>query len=183
MSLSITPASRASAKSRVIVASGPIIRSTEEWEMSRSCQSATSSSAGDHRRAHHAGEAGEIFGQHRIALVRHRRRALLAFGEELLGFQHLGALQMTDLGRQPLDRRGDDGERSEDRPRAGRAGLPGSRSARPSGRASPRRKPQPLGRCWRRCRRRRKSPRSRFPRAPRRAAPWRAKTRHKPRRA
>ena len=40
------PASRASAKSKMVVASGPITRSTEECEMSRSCQSATSSSAG-----------------------------------------------------------------------------------------------------------------------------------------
>ena len=42
----MTPVSRASAKSRVTVASGPIMRSTEECEMSRSCQSATFSSAG-----------------------------------------------------------------------------------------------------------------------------------------
>ena len=40
------PVSRASAKSSAMVASGPITRSTEECEMSRSCQSATSSSAG-----------------------------------------------------------------------------------------------------------------------------------------
>ena len=42
----MTLVSRASAKSRVTVASGPIIRSTEEWLMSRSCQSATFSIAG-----------------------------------------------------------------------------------------------------------------------------------------
>ena len=41
-----TPASRLSAKSSVTVASGPIMRSTEECEMSRSCHSATFSSAG-----------------------------------------------------------------------------------------------------------------------------------------
>ena len=39
-------ASRVSRKSRVAVASGPIMRSAEECEMSRSCQSATFSSAG-----------------------------------------------------------------------------------------------------------------------------------------
>ena len=70
-----------------------------------------------HRRqrhaAHEAGEAGEIFGQHRIALVRHGRGALLAFGEIFLGLQHFGALQMADFGREPLDRRGDDAERRE----------------------------------------------------------------------
>ena len=42
----VTPARRPSAKSSVTVESGPIMRSTEEWEMSRSCQSVTSSSAG-----------------------------------------------------------------------------------------------------------------------------------------
>ncbi len=45
--------------------------------MSRSCQSATFSMAG-RQRAHHARQAGEIFRQYRVALVRHRRRALLA---------------------------------------------------------------------------------------------------------
>ena len=34
-------------------------------------------------------------------------------GEELLGLQHLGALQVADLGGEPLDRRGDDAERRE----------------------------------------------------------------------
>ena len=42
----MTFVSRASAKSSVTVASGPIARSTEEWLMSRSCQSATFSIAG-----------------------------------------------------------------------------------------------------------------------------------------
>ncbi len=42
----MTPARRLSAKSRVIVVSGPIARSTLEWLMSRSCQSATFSNAG-----------------------------------------------------------------------------------------------------------------------------------------
>jgi hypothetical protein len=52
----------------------------------------------------------EVLGQHRIALVRHRRAALLAFGEELFGLAHLGALQMADFGGQVLDRSGDNGE-------------------------------------------------------------------------
>ncbi len=108
------PARRYSAKSSVTVASGPIMRSTEECEISRSCQSATFSSAGVTIAAHQAGKAGEVFGQHRIALVRHRRRALLARREELLGFQHLGALQMADFDREALDRRGDDAERRKE---------------------------------------------------------------------
>ena len=63
--------------------------------------------------AHHAGQAGDIFRQHRIALVRHRRRALLALREEFFRFQHLGALQMADFGREPLDRGGDHAQRRE----------------------------------------------------------------------
>ena len=57
-----------------------------------------------HGGAHQAGEAGEVFGQHRVALVRHGGGALLAGGEEFLGLQHLGALQVPDFGGQPLDR-------------------------------------------------------------------------------
>ncbi len=64
--------------------------------------------------AHHAGKAGEVLGQHGIALVRHRRRAFLAGREILFGFQYLGALQVADLGCKPLDRRGDDGQRGKE---------------------------------------------------------------------
>ena len=45
--------------------------------------------------------------------MRHGGGALLALGEELLGLQHFGALQVADFGRQPLDRGGDDAERRE----------------------------------------------------------------------
>ena len=64
-----------------------------------------------HIGAHHACKPGDVLRQDRIALVRHRGRALLPFGEELLGLQHLGALQVTDFGREPLDRSGDHAER------------------------------------------------------------------------
>src|SRR5688572_18501206 len=47
---------------------------------------------------HHTRQAAEILRQHRIALVRHRRGALLARGEILFGLADLGALQMPDLG-------------------------------------------------------------------------------------
>jgi hypothetical protein len=96
--------------------------------MSRSCQSATFSSAGV-TAAHHAGKAGEVFGQHRVALVRHGRRALLARREIFLGLQHLGALQVADLGGQALDRAGDHAQRREEhrmavaRDHLGRDGL------------------------------------------------------------
>ncbi len=67
-----------------------------------------------HGGAHDAGEAGEILRQHRVALVRHRRGALLPRREELLGLAQLGALQMADLDGEPLDRAGDDAERREE---------------------------------------------------------------------
>ena len=82
--------------------------------MSRSCHSATFSSAGSDIAADHPREAREVLGQHRVALVRHRRAALLARREIFLGLEHFGALQVADLGRQPLDRRGDHAERGEE---------------------------------------------------------------------
>ena len=50
----------------------------EECEMSRSCHSATFSSAGLGVAAQHPREAGDLLGLDRVALVRHRARALLA---------------------------------------------------------------------------------------------------------
>ncbi len=72
-----------------------------------------------HRRhdggADEAGEAAEVFGQHRVALVRHGGAALLPGVEELLRLAHLGALQMPHFGRQTLDARGDHAQRGEER--------------------------------------------------------------------
>ena len=82
--------------------------------MSRSCHSATFSIAGNDGAAHHAGKAGEVFGQHRVALVRHRRRALLPGREIFLRLQHFGALQVADFDREPFDRRGDHAQRREE---------------------------------------------------------------------
>ncbi len=56
-----------------------------------------------HGHAHKARQAGQVFGQHRVALVRHGGRALLALREELFGFQHLGALHVADFGRDVFD--------------------------------------------------------------------------------
>ena len=72
-------------------------RSADECEMSRSCQSATFSSADDACRAHDAREAADPLGDDRVALVRHRRRALLALAERLLDLAHLGAREVADL--------------------------------------------------------------------------------------
>jgi hypothetical protein len=103
-----------------------------------------------------AGKAGEVLGEHRVALVRHRRGALLAGREELLDLAHLGALQVADLGRQPLHRRGDDAERGEEhRVPVARDDL-GRDRLRAGGRERGRRAPRRAGRRWRRCRPRRR---------------------------
>ena len=117
----------------------------EEWLMSRSCQRATFSMRRDDGRADQAGQAGQVLGEDRVALVRHGARALLARVERLFGFQHLGALQVADLGRQPLDRGGDDAPARRNRRRGGRAGSPGSRPARRPGPSSRRHRPRPRG--------------------------------------
>ena len=63
--------------------------------------------------AHHAGKAGQILRQHRVPLMRHGGGALLALAEIFLGLEHLGALQMPDLGGEPLDRACHHGQRGE----------------------------------------------------------------------
>ena len=52
--------------------------------------------------AQHPRQAGDPLGADRVALVRHRRGALLARAERLLDLAHLGALQVADLGREAL---------------------------------------------------------------------------------
>ena len=84
-----------------------MMRSTDECEMSRSCHSATSSKPGLQVRPQHAGEPAELLALHRVALVRHRARALLPGAERLLDLADLGALQVPDLERERLDARAD----------------------------------------------------------------------------
>jgi hypothetical protein len=48
-----------------------------------------------------------------IALVRHRRRALLLLAEKLLGLAHLGLLQMADLGGDLVERARDHRQHAE----------------------------------------------------------------------
>src|ERR1700675_2527161 len=58
--------------------------------------------------AQHAGQAAHLARFDRVALVRHRARALLlALAERLLRFAYLGALEVADLERERLDRRPD----------------------------------------------------------------------------
>ncbi len=81
--------------------------------MSRSCQRATFSSPTMRVRPHHPRDPADALGRDRVALVRHRRRALLTAAERLLHLAHLGARQMADLGREAVERRGEQRERRE----------------------------------------------------------------------
>ena len=68
-----------------------------------------------HGGAHQPGQAGEVFAQHRVALVGHGRRALLAGGEKLLGLAQLAALKVADFDGEVLDGTGDNAEGGEKR--------------------------------------------------------------------
>ena len=50
-------------------------------------------------------QADDLLAADRVALVRHRRRALLALAERLLDLADLGLLQAADLERELLERR------------------------------------------------------------------------------
>ena len=78
--------------------------------MSRSCQSATFSSAATALPADDPREPAEPFASDRIALVRHGGAPFLARAEKFLHLQHLGPLQMTKLRRPTIDARGDERE-------------------------------------------------------------------------
>ena len=66
-------------------------------------------------RAQHPGEPADALAHDRVALVRHRRAALLPGRERLERLAHLGALQVPDLEREPLERRARAGHRREQR--------------------------------------------------------------------
>ena len=110
--------------------------------------------------AQHAREAADALGRDRVALVRHRARALLARPERLLDLAHLGALEVADLLREALQPGAGERDRAAAARRGGRAARPGWRPARPPARAARARAPRSPGRATRRCRPRRRSRRS-----------------------
>ena len=67
-------------------------------------------------------QADDLLAADRVALVRHRRRALLALAERLLDLADLGLLQAANLERELLERRGGDGQRASAARRGDRAG-------------------------------------------------------------
>ena len=164
-------------------ASGSTIRSADECEMSRSCQSATFSSPTSAWRADDAREPADPLGDDRVPLVRHRRRPLLAAAERLLDLAHLGPREVPDLEREPLERRGEQARARSAPPRGGRAAGSASSSAPARARAARRRSARPRGRPPRTCRPRRRACRRASPRARARPARGRARARTPSRRA
>ena len=77
--------------------------------MSRSCHSATSCRPACRLPRSTRDKTGDRLGRDRVALVGHRRRALLARLETLLHLAHLGALQVAQLDGDQLARRADRG--------------------------------------------------------------------------
>ena len=97
--------------------------------------------------AQHAGEAAQLLGLHRIALVRHRARTLLrALAEGFLDLAHLGALEMADLERERLRRSRRPTRTCTSLRRDDPGGGPAS-PGRAAGRASRRRSARPRDRC------------------------------------
>ena len=70
--------------------------------MSRSCHSATFSTAALGVAAQDPRKPGDALGRDRVALVGHRARALLAGAEGLLDLADLGALEVADLRGEAL---------------------------------------------------------------------------------
>src|SRR5271156_58711 len=68
---------------------------------------------GERIRAHHAGQAADLFARDGIAFVRHGGTAALFAAERLLHFTHFGALQMANFLCNAFQRCGDDCERRE----------------------------------------------------------------------
>ena len=148
---------RRSMWSRAMKLSGRMTRSTDECEMSRSCQSATFSSAAMALARTQPGEAGDLLAADRVALVRHRRRALLPLAERLFDFADFGLLQPANLERELLERR------RRDRQRRHQLGVPIALNdlrrdrRRLRARAARRRAPRSPDRDARTCRPRRRS--------------------------
>ena len=120
--------------------------------------------------AQHAREPAQLLRLDRVALVRHRARALLlALAERLLGLAHLGALQVTDLERERLDARADRRARVQHLGVAiARQHLRGGH--RRAGRGARTRSARPRDRRWSTCRPRPRACRPRSSRGPARAA-------------
>ncbi len=86
-------------------------RSTEECEMSRSCQSGNVFKGCLGIAAQYARQAADLLAGDGVLLVRHGRGALLLLAEVLLRLAHFGPLQMADLDGDLVERAADNGQR------------------------------------------------------------------------
>jgi hypothetical protein len=119
----------ASAKSSVMVASGPMIRSTELWRDVALVPQRDIFHRRHHGAAHHAGEAGQVLGQHRVALVRHRREPFCP-GEKYSSASSTSVRCKWRTSTASARSRRRSRPASRRTSRGGRAGSPGSRPAR-----------------------------------------------------
>ena len=112
-------------KSRRMVLSGAMMRSTEEWLISRSCQRAMFSMAARALPAEDAGEPGEVFAEDGVAFVGHGGGAFLPGAKEFFGLPDLRALEMADLHGDFFHGAADEGQGGENIRRGGPAAPPG----------------------------------------------------------
>ena len=144
--------------------------------MSRSCQSGTFSKPATRVAAQHAREAADALARDRVALVRHRRGALLAARERLRRLAHLAALEVADLGREAVERAAEDRERGQ---QLGVAVAPDDLRGDVLAAEAERRAARAPRRAGRRCRRRRRRPRACRRRRRRRRARRRSRLRRR----
>ena len=69
---------------------------------------------GNNIATHQPRQTGQIFAQHRVALMRHGGRTLLPGMEEFLGFAHLTTLQMAHFSGQAFNARRHHSQRREE---------------------------------------------------------------------
>ena len=138
-----------------MVASGPMPRSTDECEISRSCQRATFSIAGTTDERTRRARPVRFSVSTGLRLWGMADEPFWPSEKILFGFEHFGALQVADLGGDALDGRGDDAESREvcgmaiARDDLGRNRLDGEAELLAATMV-----PRCADRCWRKCRRR-----------------------------
>ena len=104
-----------------MVASGAFTRSTAEWEMSRSCQSAMFSSAGVTVARISRASPVRFSDSTGLRLCGMAEEPFCPGAEIFLGLANFAALQMADLDGKVLDRSGDDAQAWRRTSHAGRA--------------------------------------------------------------
>ena len=110
-----------------------MIRSTEEWEISRSCHNAMSSKAACDVGPNHARQSADLFAGDRVAFVRHGGGALLAGARRALRLRAPRCAAGAGFRERSFRAWRRSGRARRRSWRAGRARSPGRRSARVPG--------------------------------------------------